>query len=137
MTASHTADEAIYALATARHQYSETNEKLNFYYSGAFYFAFFQSPIHSAETDAEGKFVIEVPKQGSFVIAARAERSLGEIYILGVGIPKTERYYWLQPVSLEDQQQSVQNLSNNNLTSTTGTSSLVHTHRIESVTSRK
>ena len=76
------------------------------------------SPIQTAETDADGKFVIEIPKAGAFVIAAQARRSIRE---------KTERYYWLQPVSLEGQQQRVQNLSNNNLTSTTGTSSLILT----------
>ena len=54
---------------------------------------------------------------GRFVIAAQAERSVGNY---------TERYYWLQPVSLESGQR-IQNLSNNNLTSATGTSSLVLT----------
>jgi hypothetical protein len=49
---------------------------------------------------------------------AKAERSVGDY---------TERYYWLQPVSLEGKQQLTQNLSTNNLTSTTGTSPLVHT----------
>ncbi len=76
------------------------------------------APIQTAETDGDGKFAIEVPKQGSFVIAAKAERYLPE---------ERERYYWLQPVSLESQQHRVQNLSNKNLTSTTGTSSLRHT----------
>lgn len=87
------------------------------YYSGAFYFAYFQFPIQTAETDADGKFAIEVPKTGRFVIAAQAQRSVGD---------HTEHYYWLQPVSPESGQR-IQNLSNNNLTSTTGTSSLVHT----------
>jgi|SRR5438132_4745352 len=87
------------------------------YYSGAFYFAYFQFPIQTAETDADGKFAIEVPKTGRFVIAAQAQRSVGD---------HTEHYYWLQPVSPESGQR-IQNLSNNNLTSTTGTSSLIHT----------
>jgi hypothetical protein len=103
---------------TAEKQHSEINAKLNFYYSGAFYFAFFQSPIRTAETDAEGKFVIEVPQTGRFVIVAQAERSIMDY---------AERYYWLQPVSLEGQQQHTQNLSNNNLTRTTGTSALILT----------
>jgi len=88
------------------------------YHTGGFYFSILGSPIQSVETDADGKFVIEIPKTGPFVIAAQAQRRVGE---------KRERYYWLQPVSLEGQQQRVQNLSNNNLTSTTGTSSLIHT----------
>ena len=88
------------------------------YYSGSFYFSFLQSPIQTAETDADGKFVIPVPKTDAFVVAAEAKRSVGR---------DTEHYYWLQPVSLEGQQQLTQNLSNNNLASTTGSSSLIHT----------
>jgi hypothetical protein len=62
--------------------------------------------------------LIEVPQTGRFVIAAQAQRSVGD---------STEQYYWLQLVSLDGQQQRVQNLSNNNLTSTTGTSALILT----------
>ena len=89
------------------------------YYSGSFYFGYLQSAIQTAETDADGKFLLNVPKQGSFVLAARAERY--------VGSDRIEHYYWLQPVSLNGQQQLTQNLSNNNLTSATGTSSLILT----------
>jgi len=89
------------------------------YYSGSFYFGYLQSPIQSAETDADGKFVLNVPKQGSFVLAARAERYVSN--------DRIGHYYWLQPVSLNGQQQLTQNLSNNNLTSATGTSSLILT----------
>jgi len=88
------------------------------YYSGAFYFGYLGFPIHTAEIDADGKFTIEVPLTGRFVIAAQARRSVMEY---------TEHYYWLQPVSLEGQQQVTQNLSNNNLTSATESSSLIHT----------
>jgi hypothetical protein len=55
----------------------------------------------------------------SIIIAAQGERN-----VLG---DKTEQYHWVQPVSLEGQQQRTQNLSNNNLTRTTGTSSLILT----------
>jgi hypothetical protein len=74
--------------------------------------------VSALDSDADGRFVIEVPQQGAFVIGAQAKRSVGN---------STEHYYWLQPVSLEGQQKFGQNLSNNNLTSTTGTSSLIHT----------
>jgi hypothetical protein len=112
-TASDARSSAVKAVVIAQQQYSEINAKLNFCYSGGFYFALLQSPIRTAETDADGKFVIEVPKAGAFVIAAQAKRSVGD---------DTEHYYWLQPVSLQGQQQLTRNLSNNNLTSTTGTS---------------
>jgi hypothetical protein len=97
---------------------SDNDEDETFYYSGDFYFSYLRSPLQTAETDVDGKFVIEVPGTGSFVIAAHDQRSLWDI---------TEKYYWLQPVSLEAQQQRVQNLSNNSLTSATGTSSLILT----------
>ncbi len=71
---------------------------------GLFYFGFLASPIQTAETDAEGKFAIEVPQTGAFVIAAQAKRDVGSAM---------EKYYWLQPVSLQGKQQRIQNLSNN------------------------
>jgi hypothetical protein len=111
-------NEAIEAARHAREQYFKIRPELDYYYSGGFYFGFLQSPLQTAETDAEGKFLIEVPQTGDFVMAAHARRAVGE---------HTEQYYWLQPVSLEGKQQRVQNLSNNNLTSTTGTSALVIT----------
>jgi hypothetical protein len=111
-------DRATTAAAAALRQHLEMKEQLKVCYSGGFYLALLQSPIRTAETDADGKFVIEVPKTGPFVIAAQAQRRTLET---------TERYYWLQPVSLEGQQQLTQNLSNNDLTSTTGSSSLIHT----------
>lgn len=118
MAAKRATDVERKAEETARNQYFEIVGKLSFFYSGAFYFAFFQSPIRTAETDAEGKFVIEIPQTGKFVIAAQAQRSIGD---------HTEHYYWLQPVSLEGQPQLTKNFSNSNLTSATGTSSLVLT----------
>ena len=70
-------DAALKALHDAQYE-------LDFYYSGAFYFSFLYAPIQIAETDGDGNFAIEVPKQGSFVIAAKAERYLPE---------ERERYY--------------------------------------------
>jgi hypothetical protein len=113
------AQEAYYA---ARDQYFEASRGLNYYYSGDFYFGYLQSALQTTATDAEGKFVIEVPQTGAFVIATQARREFLET---------TERYYWLQPVPFDGQQQRVQNLSNNNLTSTTGASSLIHTQDSE------
>ena len=111
-------DRAITATAAALRQHLEMKEQLRVCYSGGFYLALLQSPIRTAETDADGKFVIEVPQKGAFVIAAQGTRSVGN---------STEYYYWLQPISLEGQQHLTQNLSNNNLTNTTGGSSLIHT----------
>lgn len=101
-----------------RQQFLDALQKGSFYYSGGFYFAYLLPPVQATESDAEGKFTIEVPQKGDFVIAAQAERSV---------VDGTEHYYWVQPVSLDGQPQHVQNLSTNNLTSTTGSSSLIHT----------
>jgi len=110
--------EVLEAKYRAQDEYEKVLASRDFYYSGAFYFGLLRNPIHVAETDADGRFAIEVPKTGTFVIAAKAQRTVGEY---------TEHYYWLQPVLLEGEQQLTQNLSNNNLTSTTGTSSLIVT----------
>jgi hypothetical protein len=80
--------------------------KQAYYHSPAFYFSYLSYPIQIAETDAEGRFVLQLPLTGGFVIAAQAGRSVGN---------DRESYYWLQPVSLEGQQQRVQNLSNTNV----------------------
>jgi hypothetical protein len=111
-------NQAEQAANRARAEYGRLRGARDFYYTGAFYFSLLINPIQTAETDADGRFVIEVPQQGAFVIGAKAQRSVGD---------STEQYYWLQPVSLEGQQKFSQNLSNTNLTSTTGTSSLIHT----------
>jgi hypothetical protein len=110
--------EAMKTATRAYDEYSKISRELNYYYSGGFYFSYLHSQIENAETDADGKFAIEVPRTSVFVVAAQAKRSVGD---------SIEHYYWLQPVSLGGQQQRGQNLSSNNLTSTTGTSSLILT----------
>jgi len=61
------------------------------------------------------------------ILGAKAERYVGRTFIGETPVDRTKHYYWLQPVSLEGQEQLTQNLSNNSLTSTTGTSALIHT----------
>jgi len=111
-------NQAEQAAKRASEEYRKLRVARDFYYTGAFYFGLLVNPIQATETDADGKFIIEVPQQGEFVIGAQGQRS--------IGLSTTEYYYWLQ-VSLGGQQKFTQNLSNKNLTSTTGTSSLIHT----------
>jgi hypothetical protein len=111
-------NQAEEAYNAARDEYFKARRELSYYYSGDFYFSYLHSPLQTAETDAEGKFVVEVPQTGAFVIAAQATRKI---------LDSTEHYHWLQPVTLDGQQQRIQNLSNNNLTRTTGPSSVVLT----------
>jgi hypothetical protein len=108
-------------------RYQAAAAKVGYYSTGSFHFSFLHAPIQTVETDAEGRFVMSVAKKGDFVIAAKAQRYIRQMLIFGTPTDVIEHYYWVQPVSLEGQQQGVQNLSNNNLTSTTGTSSLILT----------
>jgi hypothetical protein len=56
------------------------------YYHGSFYFSYLQNPIQTAETDADGKFVLNVPKQGSSVLAAKSQRYVRKTFIGDMGI---------------------------------------------------
>jgi len=123
----NSADYFSESASKARSEYEKIRDERDFYYSGSFYFRYLQSPIQIVETDADGKFIMNVPERGAFVIAAKGDRYVGKTYIGEIGIDITEHYYWLQPVSLDGQQNLTQNLSNNNLTGTTGTSSLIRT----------
>jgi len=76
-------------------------------------------PFAMGTTDAEGKFTMKAPRKGEYVIAAEGWRLM-----LG---GETETYYWLQPISLNGQDQVVQNLSNTNLGGAVGISLLLGT----------
>ena len=55
------------------------NDMSSYLLTGDFYFSVIKKPIMTAETDADGRFTIEVPRQGNFVVAAQAERATGAI----------------------------------------------------------
>jgi hypothetical protein len=97
--------------------------------SGSFYFMMLPIAysIEDVKTDAEGKFVMNVLKQGSFVLLAKAEHGADQTSIGQVPMGRTKIYTWLLPVSLDGKQHLTQDLSNTNLTRATGTSSLIHT----------
>jgi hypothetical protein len=67
------------------------------------------------KTDADGNFLIEVPARGSFVIAATATREV---------MDSGEAYFWT--IAVPEGALKV-TLSNDNLTTSTGGDSLVHT----------
>jgi hypothetical protein len=104
--AKEAAAQARDAYQSARHRVESLWAEVDYYHSYGFYFSYLRSPILTAETDAEGKFAMQVPRTGEYLIGAQTDRLVWD---------KTEVYYWLQPVSLEGQQQVVMNLSNNNL----------------------
>jgi hypothetical protein len=86
--------------------------------SGAFYFDGLPEPLVTTQTDSDGKFTIEMPAKGNFVIAAHADRTIGN---------STERYYWLIKVSLDGAAKKAITLSNNNLSSEGSSDSLITT----------
>jgi hypothetical protein len=101
------------AAAQARDAYQSAKTRVqslwaevDYYHSYGFYFSYLRMPIATAETDAEGKFTMQVPRTGEYLIGAQTDRMVWN---------ETEVYYWLQPVSLEGQKERTVNLSNNNL----------------------
>ena len=94
------------AYGSARNWVESLWAQVDYYHSYGFYFSYFRSPILTAETDADGKFTMQIPRTGEYLIGAQTDRLVWN---------GTEVYYWLQPVSLEGQEQRVVNLSNNNL----------------------
>jgi hypothetical protein len=71
-------------------------------------------PILKTKTDADGNFALELPHGGSFAVGARSSRQVGE---------KKEYYDWM--VKLEPRTSKIM-LSNDNMTSSTGTESVFH-----------
>ena len=83
-----------------------------------FYFVGLPQPIVATQTDSDGRFKIELPMKGQFVLAAQAQRTIGE---------SEEHYYWLLKVSLDGSSAKTIMLSNNNLSSEGSPDSLIPT----------
>jgi tetratricopeptide (TPR) repeat protein len=60
--------------------------------SGAYFFEDLPAGIASAKTDAEGRFVLTLPRSKRFALAARGTRAAGGT---------TEKYYWLFWVTMD------------------------------------
>lgn len=68
-------------------------------------------------TDADGKFALKLSKAGKYAIAAKSTRRVFD---------KTEEYYWLFWIVVNGDPKSIM-LSNNNLTDSGSTDSLIQT----------
>lgn len=95
-------------------------EASGFYESGSYFVSNLPAPLATAQTDANGDFVIRVPKKGQYVVAALTERKIPG---------KTESYAWLVrlPAATEDGAPFL--LSNTTLTTSGSELSLVTTPR--------
>jgi hypothetical protein len=94
------------AANAARAELDSLLEQKAYYYSNQFLFTQLRSPIQTAETDGDRRFTIQIPRRGAYVLAVQAERPVQD---------EMETYHWMQPVSLNGQQQLVQNLSNRSI----------------------
>jgi hypothetical protein len=74
--------------------------------SGEYFFQDIPSAISSAQTDADGKFILLIPRDGRYGIVARASRELGE---------EKQTYCWFVWVSLEGDPSKRLVLNNDNI----------------------
>jgi hypothetical protein len=77
--------------------------------SMSYYFSELPPNIAQTYTDAEGHFVVYLPREGNFALAAHATRAIGDT---------KEEYYWLVRVSLGGAATGKITLSNDNLATT-------------------
>ena len=87
-------------------QLADLHAKQEHLTSGEYFFQDIPSPISSAQTDADGKFTLLIPRDGRYGIVARAVRELGE---------KKETYCWFVWASLNGDPLGRLVLNNDNL----------------------
>lgn len=85
-------------------------------YSSGPYLVILPPAVAKTKTDADGNFSLELPDNGVFAIAAKAERHVGDT---------VERYAWLVTTNTEGTKKLI--LSNDNLTSQGSPNSLIQT----------
>lgn len=87
------------------------DEKQSQYVSIESYFDDLSFPkgVATTDTDAEGKFILKLPKAGRYAIVARSERKV---------IDSTEKYYWLIGLDVNENNSNTIILSNNNMFTT-------------------
>lgn len=112
------AEETRVNAAACIERFRELEERSGYLESGAFYVADLGGAAATAESDANGDFVIRVPKNGQYVVAARTERKVGT---------KTESYAWLFRVPPATADDAPILLSNSTLTTSGSPLSLVTT----------
>jgi hypothetical protein len=105
--ASEAIDEA-YWRCSARNKYLS---------SGEMYFEGLPEPLTSTKTNSDGKFVLMLPSNRAYVLAAHAQRIAGDT---------VEQYFWMFPISVTDQKHAV-TFANDNLTSSGSKDSLIQT----------
>lgn len=113
----HRLEVAFATMEAARKTSVALDKSVRSWKSGEVYFGGLPPPTASFKTDADGKFSIPLDRNAKVVLAASATRRL---------LSKTENYYWLVTVSLDDQPSKRMFLSNDNLATSDAQDSLVH-----------
>ena len=102
-------------LAKNEERLGEPRSRQKYLYSAAPYLAALPAAVETAKTDADGRFQLSIPDEGDYVLVATASRVILDI---------TERYYWM--VKLDSRASKVA-LSNDNLTTSGGSESIITT----------
>lgn len=105
----------------AKFKLNEASDRLKSVSSAQRYFINLPDGLASSTSDADGEFILKLPKIGKYALAAQAERKVGD---------KTEKYYWLVLVNADKESKSIM-LSNNNLTDSVSADSLIKTIKYE------
>ena len=95
------------SLATRLTEVSDLIRRYDDLGSSARYFEGLPTALASAQTDADGKFSLHVPKKGRYAVAAHAQRQVLDV---------TEEYFWLVLVPEEAREGTPVLISNQTLT---------------------
>lgn len=108
-------DAAKQRVPKAEEHLAETLLRQKIFRSAAPYFVDLPTPTATAKTDADGRFQLNIPDEGDYVLLATSTRAV---------FNTTEKYFWI--VRLKPQDSKV-TLSNDNLTSSGSPDSILTT----------
>jgi hypothetical protein len=108
--------DAARKLSDAMDEYKATLLKFYSYRSQAYYISGFPDPIAKADSDTDGKFSLQVPKTGSWVLEGAGQQSVDG---------KVEQFFWLKEVSPDEVARNQVILNNDNLSGVYSEGSLI------------
>jgi hypothetical protein len=99
-------------------QYRATLTSYYNYFSQSYYTDALPTALTEAQSDADGKFTIQIPKTGLWVLGAEGQRTVGN---------DTEEYLWLTKVKRDAVDKNQLFLNNENLSTSDSSDSIVKT----------
>jgi hypothetical protein len=106
---------AVERVSRAKEHLAQTLVRQRLSRSAAPYFQNLPTPVASSKTDADGRFELNIPDEGVYVLVASSSRTLYNT---------TERYFWIVRLNPQDPKAT---LSNDNLTTSGSADSLIKT----------